>query len=132
MHFPPHVPVTLSSTSLHSSIILLSLQTKQTPPLSFNFPSYTALLWFTTTTITMFTASKLAFMLTLPRPCTAPLTPISSLSSSSPSGIHLIHFNGRHLCLRRRLFLLSPKATADQQGLHNTSSLKTHHSFLIF
>ncbi|KAK7346630.1 hypothetical protein VNO80_21153 [Phaseolus coccineus] len=64
----------------------------------------------------MFTASKLAFMSTLPRPCTAPLTPISSLSSSSPSGIHLIHFNGRHLCLRRRLFLLSPKATADQQG----------------
>ena len=70
----------------------------------------------------MFTASKLAFTLTPPRPCTAPLTPISSLSSSSSSssasasGINFIQFNGRHLCLRRRLFLLSPKATADQQG----------------
>ncbi|KAL2321649.1 hypothetical protein Fmac_026028 [Flemingia macrophylla] len=62
----------------------------------------------------MFTASKLTFT-TLPptRPCTAPFIPISSLSSSS---VHLIQFNGRHLCLRRRLFLLSPKATADQQG----------------
>ncbi|KAL1333845.1 hypothetical protein HN51_062706 [Arachis hypogaea] len=68
-------------------------------------------------------ASKLAFTLTHPRPCTTaassstitptPLLPISSLSY--PSGGHLIQFNGRHLCLRRRLFLLSPKATADQQ-----------------
>ncbi|QCD81203.1 hypothetical protein DEO72_LG2g1528 [Vigna unguiculata] len=66
----------------------------------------------------MFTASKLAFILTLPRPCSAPFAPIPSLSSSSSpsSGVHLIHFNGRHSCLRRRLFLLSPKATADQQG----------------
>ncbi|TKY55368.1 PGR5 protein 1A [Spatholobus suberectus] len=65
----------------------------------------------------MLTASKLAFTLASPRPCTAPLTPISSLSpSSAASGVHLIQINGRHLCLRRRLFLLSPKATADQQG----------------
>ncbi|XP_027334487.1 PGR5-like protein 1A, chloroplastic [Abrus precatorius] len=67
----------------------------------------------------MFTASKLAFTLTSPRPRTAPtpttpLVPISSLSSSS--GVHFIQFNGRHLCLRRRLFLLTPKATADKEG----------------
>ncbi|KAK7265525.1 hypothetical protein RJT34_33145 [Clitoria ternatea] len=55
----------------------------------------------------MLTASKLAFTLTPP-----PLIPISSLSSSSVS----VQFNGRHLCLRRSLFLLPPKATADQQG----------------
>nr|KYP56463.1 hypothetical protein KK1_002704 [Cajanus cajan] len=63
----------------------------------------------------MFTASKLAYItLPPPPPCTAPFIPISSLSSSS--AVHFIQFNGRHLCLRRRLFLLSPKATADQQG----------------
>ncbi|XP_061357827.1 PGR5-like protein 1A, chloroplastic [Gastrolobium bilobum] len=65
-------------------------------------------------------ASKLAFTLTYPRPFTAPtptpFVPISSLSSSSAYGVHLIQFNGRHLCLRRRLFVFSPKATADQQG----------------
>ncbi|MED6133112.1 PGR5-like protein 1A, chloroplastic [Stylosanthes scabra] len=74
-------------------------------------------------------ASKLAFTLTHPRPCTTPATSSSSSSSSTitppslvpissfsyPSGGHLIQFNGRHLCLRRRLFILSPKATADQQ-----------------
>ncbi|XP_061348198.1 PGR5-like protein 1A, chloroplastic isoform X2 [Gastrolobium bilobum] len=61
-------------------------------------------------------ASKLAFTLTPPRQCTVPTpTPLIPISSFS-SGVHLIQFNGRHLCLRRRLFLLSPKATADQQG----------------
>lgn len=67
----------------------------------------------------MFTATKVAFTLTPPRPCSTPSVPISS-SLSRP---HLIHFNSRRLCLRRRLFLLSPKATADQQGL--TSILTT-------
>ncbi|XP_027362409.1 PGR5-like protein 1A, chloroplastic isoform X2 [Abrus precatorius] len=66
-------------------------------------------------------ASKLAFTLTHPRPFTAPtptpLIPISSFSSISASRILLIQFNGRHLCLRRRLFVFSPKATTDQQGL---------------
>nr|AFK47748.1 unknown [Lotus japonicus] len=67
----------------------------------------------------MFTASKLAFTLTSPRSCTPPTpTPLIPLSSSSftSSRFNLIQFNGRQLCLRRRLFLLSPKATADQQG----------------
>ncbi|TKY70888.1 PGR5 protein 1A [Spatholobus suberectus] len=63
-------------------------------------------------------ASKLVFTLTNPRPFTAPtptpLTPISSLSSTSASRLHLVQSNGRHLCLRRRLFVFSPKATADQ------------------
>ncbi|KAI9076597.1 hypothetical protein K1719_041362 [Acacia pycnantha] len=65
-------------------------------------------------------ASKLAFTLTCPRPYNPPrspsLPPISSLSSSSTTRDRLIQFNGRKLCLRRRLFLLPPKATADQQG----------------
>ncbi|KAL5064417.1 hypothetical protein RYX36_026154 [Vicia faba] len=64
----------------------------------------------------MFTATKVAFTLTPPRPCsTPPPTPFVPISSSL-SRPHLIHFNSRRLCLRRRLFLLSPKATADQQG----------------
>ncbi|KAK7412025.1 hypothetical protein VNO78_03471 [Psophocarpus tetragonolobus] len=53
-------------------------------------------------------ASKIAFTLTppAPRPCTA-----APFTSSS------LRLNSRHpLCLRRTLFLLSPKATADQQG----------------
>ncbi|KAK7330663.1 hypothetical protein VNO77_24861 [Canavalia gladiata] len=58
--------------------------------------------------------TKLAFTLTSFRTCTAhTLTPLIPISSSR---VHLIQFNGRHLCLRRRFFLLSPKATADQQG----------------
>ncbi|KAK4262694.1 hypothetical protein QN277_028226 [Acacia crassicarpa] len=65
-------------------------------------------------------ASKLAFTLTCPRPYTPPrspsLPPISSLSSSFTTRDRLIQFNGRKLCLRRRLFLLPPEATADQQG----------------
>nr|XP_004515785.1 PGR5-like protein 1A, chloroplastic [Cicer arietinum] len=61
----------------------------------------------------MFTASKVAFTLTPPRPCTAP-TPTPFIPNSS--SLSRPHFISRHLCLRRRLFLLSPKATADQQG----------------
>jgi ribosomal protein S27E len=58
----------------------------------------------------MFTATKVAFTLTPPRPCSAPPTPFIPISSSFSRP----HFTSRHLCLRRRLFLLSPKATADQ------------------
>ncbi|RDY12438.1 PGR5-like protein 1A, chloroplastic, partial [Mucuna pruriens] len=118
LQFPPHVLVTLSSSylsslfTIHSSIIFVSLQTKQPQPPS-TFPRTLPPLPFQITNI-MFTAIKLAFTLTPPRPCTAPLTPISS--SAAASRLHLIHFNGRHLCIRRRLFLFSPKATADQQG----------------
>ncbi|XP_028762792.1 PGR5-like protein 1B, chloroplastic [Neltuma alba] len=65
-------------------------------------------------------ASKLAFTLTCPRPSTPHrpplLPPISPLSSPSATRDRLIQFNGRQLYLRRRLFLLPPKATADQQG----------------
>ncbi|KAJ1416068.1 putative PGR5-like protein 1A, chloroplastic [Sesbania bispinosa] len=59
-------------------------------------------------------AGKLAFTLTYPRP----LTPIpNSASTNSRLHLHLIPFNARHLCLRRRLFVFSTKASsADQQG----------------
>ncbi|KAF7828336.1 PGR5-like protein 1A, chloroplastic [Senna tora] len=67
-------------------------------------------------------ASKLAFTLTCRRPSTAPkpprsshLLPFSPLPSPSASGVRFVQFNAHHSCLRRRLFLLSPKATADQQ-----------------
>ncbi|KAL1354983.1 hypothetical protein HN51_007016 [Arachis hypogaea] len=65
-------------------------------------------------------ASKLlAFALAHPRaPTPTPLIPISSTSSSSSANFgahHLVQVSGRHLCLRRRLLMLSPKATADQQ-----------------
>ncbi|XP_019445088.1 PREDICTED: PGR5-like protein 1A, chloroplastic [Lupinus angustifolius] len=59
-------------------------------------------------------ATKLPFTFTHTRPFISH----SSLSSSSSSsrGPHLLHFNGRHLCLRRRQFMPSLKATSDQQG----------------
>ncbi|KAE9613169.1 hypothetical protein Lal_00027590 [Lupinus albus] len=61
----------------------------------------------------MMMASKLAFTFTHPRPF---ISHTSLSSSSSSRGPHLLHFNGRHLCLRRRQFMSSLKATSDQQG----------------
>ncbi|KAJ7952402.1 PGR5-like protein 1A, chloroplastic [Quillaja saponaria] len=62
-------------------------------------------------------ASKLAVTLTCPRLFTAPSRrPLVSISSMSSSSASRVQFNGPQLCPRRRLFLLSPKATADQQG----------------
>ncbi|XP_021284364.1 PGR5-like protein 1A, chloroplastic [Herrania umbratica] len=59
-------------------------------------------------------ASKLAFSLTPPRLFTAPIQkPLVPFSSSSSTRIQS---NGKQLCVRRRLFLLPTKATADQQG----------------
>ncbi|XP_057449915.1 PGR5-like protein 1A, chloroplastic [Lotus japonicus] len=60
-------------------------------------------------------ASKLASTLTYQRPFTATTQPTSSISTPRA---HLVQFNGRrNVCLRRRrLLLLSPKASADQQG----------------
>ncbi|KAH7549514.1 hypothetical protein JRO89_XS13G0043000 [Xanthoceras sorbifolium] len=60
-------------------------------------------------------ASKLAFTLTpngvFSPPVQKPLIPFSS-----PTRVQSIHFNGRQFSLRRRLFVLPIKATADQQG----------------
>ncbi|MED6131317.1 PGR5-like protein 1A, chloroplastic [Stylosanthes scabra] len=51
-----------------------------------------------------------------PAPTPTPLFPISSSSSSANFGVpHLPQLSARHLCLRRRILMLSPKATADQQ-----------------
>ncbi|OAY59909.1 PGR5-like protein 1A, chloroplastic [Manihot esculenta] len=65
-------------------------------------------------------ATKLAFSLTSPRVSSAPLRkPFSSLSSSpcsSSSRVQSIQLIGRHFSVRRRIFLLPIKATADQQG----------------
>ncbi|KAE8055213.1 hypothetical protein FH972_012069 [Carpinus fangiana] len=67
-------------------------------------------------------ASKLAFTSASPRlhttPIKRPLIPISSVVSSlsSSARVQSVQFNGRHVCLRRRVLLLSTKATADQQG----------------
>ncbi|CAL0311682.1 unnamed protein product [Lupinus luteus] len=60
-------------------------------------------------------ATKLAFTFTHPRPFISH-TSLSSSSSSSSRGPHLLHLNRRHLCLRRRQFMPSLKATSDQQG----------------
>ncbi|MBA0680584.1 hypothetical protein Goari_012275 [Gossypium aridum] len=64
-------------------------------------------------------ASKLAFTLMPPRFFTAtiqkPVVCFSSSSSSSSSSIR-VQPSGKHLCCRRRLLLLTLKATADQQG----------------
>lgn len=68
-------------------------------------------------------ATKFGFTLTSPRFFTAPSPkPLLSLPSSSSSTtttssrIQSIRFVGRNLSVRRRLFILTPKATADQQG----------------
>ncbi|EXC17797.1 hypothetical protein L484_023150 [Morus notabilis] len=64
-------------------------------------------------------ASKLAFTLTSPRRPFSSLIqrPFNPLSSSSSARVQSFNFNGRQLCLRRRLSVLVPtKATADQEG----------------
>ncbi|KDP25533.1 hypothetical protein JCGZ_20689 [Jatropha curcas] len=64
-------------------------------------------------------ASKLAISLTSSGLSSAPIRkPVISLSSSSSSSTRSqsIQFNGRHFCVRRRIFMLPIKATADQQG----------------
>uniref|UniRef100_A0A0F7GZ28 PGRL1A transmembrane protein n=1 Tax=Hypseocharis bilobata TaxID=253189 RepID=A0A0F7GZ28_9ROSI len=66
-------------------------------------------------------ATKLGLTLTYPRlfsaPCRKPSISLCySLPSLSPSRVQSVQFVGRQLCLRRRVFLLTPKATADQQG----------------
>lgn len=96
----------LQATTLHFFPFFLTLQIKQN--------HYSQIFSVTLPPFIMFTATKVAFTLAPPRPCSAPPTPFIPFSFSSVSPPHL---NSRHLCLRRRLFLLSPKATADQQGL---------------
>ncbi|BAU00502.1 hypothetical protein LR48_Vigan06g005700 [Vigna angularis] len=63
-------------------------------------------------------ATKLTFTLLQPRPFTSPrptpFIPISSFSSTSVSPLHLLQFNARRFCLRRRLFLFPVRAAADQ------------------
>uniref|UniRef100_A0A0F7GY06 PGRL1A transmembrane protein n=1 Tax=Geranium phaeum TaxID=379952 RepID=A0A0F7GY06_9ROSI len=63
-------------------------------------------------------ASRLGFTLTLPRLLSAPTRkPNNSLSPSPPSSrVQSVQFAGRRFSLRRRLSLLTPKATADQSG----------------
>ncbi|CAI9784512.1 unnamed protein product [Fraxinus pennsylvanica] len=67
-------------------------------------------------------ATKLGFSITTPRFFTVPFRkPIISVSASpslpSPaSGVQLIHFNGRKLSIKRRLLIISPRASTDQQG----------------
>lgn len=70
-------------------------------------------------------AAKLAYFLTPARTLTAPFTkPIVSLSSTSSScsssasfpGVHSVPLVGCQFCFRRRLFILSPRATTDQPG----------------
>ncbi|CAI0414105.1 unnamed protein product [Linum tenue] len=61
-------------------------------------------------------ATKLAFSLSSPRFSTAPIS--KPFISSSSSKVHPVQsISGRrHACLRRRIFLVPVKATADQQG----------------
>ncbi|GMQ05202.1 hypothetical protein CsSME_00050323 [Camellia sinensis var. sinensis] len=68
-------------------------------------------------------ATKLGFTLTAPRLFSArfrkPVALFSSTSpssSSSSSSVRLVSLVDRQLCVRRRLFILSPKATTDQPG----------------
>ncbi|CAL5442301.1 unnamed protein product [Camellia sinensis] len=68
-------------------------------------------------------ATKLGFTLTAPRLFSARFRkPVALFSSTSPSSsssssrVRLVSLVDRQLCVRRRLFILSPKATTDQPG----------------
>ncbi|CAL5437235.1 unnamed protein product [Camellia sinensis] len=68
-------------------------------------------------------ATKLGFTLTAPRLFSARFRkPVALFSSNSPSSsssssrVRLVSLVDRQLCVRRRLFILSPKATTDQPG----------------
>uniref|UniRef100_A0A0F7GZ24 PGRL1A transmembrane protein n=1 Tax=Erodium texanum TaxID=28960 RepID=A0A0F7GZ24_EROTE len=63
-------------------------------------------------------ATRLGFTLTCPRVFSAPnRKPSNSLSPSPASSrVQSVQFSGRQFCLRRRLYLLTPKATTDQPG----------------
>uniref|UniRef100_A0A0F7CYT8 PGRL1A transmembrane protein n=1 Tax=Pelargonium transvaalense TaxID=158603 RepID=A0A0F7CYT8_9ROSI len=62
-------------------------------------------------------AAKLGFTLTCPRLFTAPHRKPSVLLPPSCSRVRSVQFvDRRQFCLRRRLFLVAPKASADQQG----------------
>uniref|UniRef100_A0A0F7GY01 PGRL1A transmembrane protein n=1 Tax=Erodium chrysanthum TaxID=337364 RepID=A0A0F7GY01_9ROSI len=63
-------------------------------------------------------ATRLGFTLTCPRLISAPnRKPTNSLSPSpSSSRVQSVQFSGRQFFLRRRLYLLTPKATTDQPG----------------
>ncbi|KAJ8767649.1 hypothetical protein K2173_018207 [Erythroxylum novogranatense] len=64
-------------------------------------------------------ADKLSFAFPSPRFFVAPVSrPFVSPSSSSSCSarVHSVQFNGKQFCLRRRMFMLPVKATADQQG----------------
>ncbi|XP_022858135.1 PGR5-like protein 1B, chloroplastic [Olea europaea var. sylvestris] len=66
--------------------------------------------------------TKLGFSITIPRFLTASFRkPLISVSASpslpfSVSGVQSIHFNGRKLSTKRRLLVISPRASTDQQG----------------
>ncbi|KAF5935500.1 hypothetical protein HYC85_026629 [Camellia sinensis] len=69
-------------------------------------------------------ATKLGFTLTAPRLFSARFRkPVALFSSNSPSSsssssrVRLVSLVDRQLCVRRRLFILSPKATTDQPVL---------------
>ncbi|KAF5734848.1 Pgr5-like a a isoform 1 [Tripterygium wilfordii] len=65
-------------------------------------------------------AHKLAFTMSSTRlfsaPIQKPLFCVSSSSSCSSTRVQASQLNGRQFCLRRRVFVLPIKATADQQG----------------
>ncbi|KAL2516985.1 PGR5-like protein 1A [Abeliophyllum distichum] len=67
-------------------------------------------------------ATKLGFSITTPRFFTSPFRkPLISVSASpylpsSASGVQSVYFNGRKLSIKRRLLVISPRASTDQQG----------------
>jgi len=61
-------------------------------------------------------ANKLAFTLTSPRVFSAPIQKPFNPFSSSSTKVHSVQFNGRRLCLGRKMLVLPIRANADQQG----------------
>ncbi|XAR70366.1 hypothetical protein NMG60_11027199 [Bertholletia excelsa] len=72
-------------------------------------------------------AAKLGFILTTHRLFTAhfrrPIASLSSPSSASSRVVQSVSLVGREWCARRRLLILSPKATTDQPGSEPDRSL---------